>query len=202
MRRPAPKDFNSLIFLWTRRGLLIFLQRLAPFSVRDCHSSPRQRCIGVSFTYDNERGPISRMRLTRFALVDEPQHRTAERFGMADFRIAAISRMAAVISFTAGLLGAAGKSASRLIRHRGLPAKGQTSNGSTLTASEHLRNRTTWCAAAKFTLRASSRHWRWHRPVLFGSKPSMMTSRSRHWVNFSSSAALVHYAVRNEVVEA
>ena len=24
MRRPAPKDFNSLIFLWTRRGLLIF----------------------------------------------------------------------------------------------------------------------------------------------------------------------------------
>ena len=79
---------------------------------------------------------------------------------MAAFRIVAISRMASVISLTAGVCSA--RRANRLLGRSVtpvMPAKGQTSYESTLTTYEQrLRNRTTWCAAAKFTLRATKRH--------------------------------------------
>ena len=85
-RRPSPKDLNSPIFLWTRRGLLIFCSGWHLFHVRACGSSPRQRCFGASFTYDNERCPGCRVGMCSVG-SDHHDHGTPQRFGATDGRV-------------------------------------------------------------------------------------------------------------------
>ena len=93
-RRSSPKDFNSPIFLWTRRGLLIFCSGWHLFHGRDCRSSPRQRCFGASFTYNDEGGPGCRMGSAP-ASSNQHSHGTSQRLGATDGRVGAQSIPAA-----------------------------------------------------------------------------------------------------------